>query len=143
RYYGPVRLPAGAPAGYVFPVRVLLSLRRVSQVPRLICPRALPPFTPSGPAVALARFFTADAGFIQFGRLAIRSLCHEADSGSLSLRLTCLPHEASPSGLLLLTLAWLLVQRAINKMHSSQYTRSARLILALRIARMRHETTSQ
>ena len=33
--------------------------RRVSQVPRLICPRALSPTTPEGPAAASARYFAA------------------------------------------------------------------------------------
>jgi hypothetical protein len=53
--------------------------------------------------------------------------------GSLALRLTCLPREASPAKLLQPTLAWLLVERVIYKVNSSQFTRSARLGLALRI----------
>lgn len=50
----------------------------------------------------------------------------------LALRLACSPREASPSGLLLLTLAWLIVERAINNVYTFQYTRSARLVLAHR-----------
>lgn len=59
------------------------------------------------------------------------SLCVTRPQGSLPLRLACSPREASPAELLLLTLAWLLVERAIPKVYSFQYTRSAGLILAL------------
>jgi hypothetical protein len=50
--------------------------------------------------------------------------------GSLALRLACLPYKASPAELLPLTLAQLLVERAIYKISSFQNIRSARLILA-------------
>src|SRR5205814_7900790 len=70
------------------------------------------------------------AGFVIFGSFATLTLRHEAEPGSLALRLACSPREASPAGLLLLTLAWLIVERAINNVHSFQYTRSARLALA-------------
>jgi len=36
------------------------------------------------------------AGFRFSGTLATPTLCNEAESGSLALRLTCSPHEASP-----------------------------------------------
>jgi hypothetical protein len=52
--------------------------------------------------------------------------------GSLALRLACLPYKASPAELLPLTLAQLLVERAIYKISSFQNIRSARLILAHR-----------
>jgi hypothetical protein len=42
--------------------------RRVSQVPRLICPRALSPATPEGPAAALAPCFTASVRLHPQGR---------------------------------------------------------------------------
>ena len=42
--------------------------RRVSQVPRLICPRALSPSTPEGPAAALAPCFTASVRLHPRGR---------------------------------------------------------------------------
>jgi len=71
------------------------------------------------------------SGFITYGRLAAPSLHNEAESGSLALRLTGSPHEASPHGLLRLTLARLPVEWAINRVSSFQLTRSARLILAL------------
>ena len=60
RYYGPLRLPAGPLRGYVFPLRVgrfPLPPGRVSQAPRLIFPRALPPTTPEGPTAACACCF--------------------------------------------------------------------------------------
>jgi len=65
------------------------------------------------------------------GRLATPTLRHEAETGSLALRLACLPCKASPVELLPLTLARLLVERAIYKISSFQNIRSARLILAL------------
>jgi len=71
------------------------------------------------------------SGFITYGRLAAPSLHNEAESGSLALRLTGSPREASPHGLLRLTLARLPVEWAINRVSSFQLTRSARLILAL------------
>ena len=67
-----------------------------------------------------------------FGRLATPTSRHEAETGSLALRLACSPCKASPVELLPLTLARLLVERAIYKISSFQNIRSARLILALR-----------
>lgn len=75
-----------------------------------------------------------------FGRLATPTSCHEAETGSLALRLACSPCKASPVELLPLTLARLLVERAIYKISSFQNIRSARLILALRRASSREET---
>ena len=73
---------------------------RVSQVPRLICPRALSPLTPESPTNASAHCFFVD-GRLQFsGTLATLALRNEAESGSLALRLTCSPHEASQLRLL-------------------------------------------
>jgi hypothetical protein len=56
--------------------------------------------------------------------------------GSLALQLTCSPRKASPTGLLQSALARLLVERVIYKVNSFQFTRSARLSLALRITRI-------
>src|SRR5271157_5831824 len=75
------------------------------------------------------------SGFITYGRLAAPTLANEAESGSLALRLTGSPREASPHGLLRLTLARLPVEWAIDRVSSFQPTRSARLILALRTCR--------
>jgi hypothetical protein len=71
------------------------------------------------------------SGFITYGRLAAPTLHNEAESGSLALRLTGSPREASPHGLLRLTLARLPAEWAIDRVSSFQLTRSARLILAL------------
>jgi hypothetical protein len=84
-----------APSGYVFPhgvwPRAAGRSGRVSQVPALIARRTPSPTTPESPAVAHAHVFTAGAGFITFGRLAALTLRHEAESGSLALRLTSSP----------------------------------------------------
>jgi len=60
------------PAGYVFPTGSWASAtpRRVSQVRRLICRNAPPPFTPEGPTGARTHDFPVGAGFITSGRLA-------------------------------------------------------------------------
>ena len=57
-------------------------------------------------------------------------LRNEADTGSLALRLTGLPLEASPNGLLRSTLDWLHVEWVIHMVSSFHLTRSARLGLA-------------
>ena len=62
----------------------------------------------------------------------LSSWCNEAVPGSLALRLTCSPPEASPVGLLPLTLVRLLVARVIDKVNPLQFTRPARLFLAHR-----------
>ena len=59
RSYGPLRLPSGPPRRLCIPAgRWSLSLPpcRVSQAPRLIFPRALPPTTPESPAGACLLF---------------------------------------------------------------------------------------
>jgi len=66
---------------------------RVSQVPRLIFRRPPSSVTPESPTTALARCFMVDAGFTIVGRLATLDLCHEAESGSLALRLTPSPQR--------------------------------------------------
>ena len=69
RYYEPVRLPTEAVPGVIYSPRALAPdlfgtpPRRVSQVPRLICLRALSPFTPRSPAAAHAHCFTTSARF--------------------------------------------------------------------------------
>ena len=66
-------------------------------------------------------------------------LRHEAESGSLTLRLTPSPHEASFDGSLRQTLVWLRGARACTTVSTFQLTRSARLRLAHRIgANTRH-----
>ncbi len=60
------------------PLRPSPSPRRASQVPRLVCPRALSPFTPGGPMAAYARSFTIGGGLT-----ALHS-CNEAKSGCVA-----------------------------------------------------------
>ena len=109
-----------------------VALRRVSQVPRPFCPRALSPFTPEGPIGARTRCFPIDGRLQHLRQTGHLHLCNEADSGSLALRLAGSPPEASPAGLLRRTLGWLPVERAINRVTSFQVTRTARLVLAHR-----------
>ena len=71
-------------------------------------------------------------GFTQSGRLATLHWRNEADSGSLALRLTRSLHRASTTRSLQLPPVSLPGERAITRATSSQVTRSARLILALR-----------
>lgn len=51
--------------------------------------------TPGSRTAAHAHYFAVRAGFAHYGRLATPSLHHEAESGSLALRLTASPSEAS------------------------------------------------
>jgi len=119
------------PSGYVFPHEVGLSCSAGS--PRFLGRsfHARCPLSPRQVRRLLAPIPSPSiAGFRILGRLATHSLCNEAEPGSLALRLACSPREASPTALLLFTLAWLIVERAINNVYTFQYTRSARLILA-------------
>jgi len=126
------------PSGYVFPHEV--GLFRSAGSPRFLGRsfHARCPLSPRQVRRLLAPIASPSiAGFRILGRLATHSLCNEAEPGSLALRLACSPREASPAGLLLLTLAWLIVERAINNVYTFQYTRSARLVLA----HLRHRDT--
>jgi hypothetical protein len=105
RYYEPLRLPPEPRPGYLFPCRVdrrptrRQSPERVSQVPdcsvgirRPLSPRRARPL----------RMFVASRsmpGFAISGRLATLDWCNEAETGSLALRLTPLPSEASSHGI--------------------------------------------
>jgi len=66
-YYGPLRLPTGPPAGYVFPTHVAPTAHPAvelpdwaSQVPRLICRCPPSSTTPGSPTAARAHCFTID-----------------------------------------------------------------------------------
>ena len=66
------------------------------------------------------------------GGLATFIFANEAETSSLALRLTSSPQQGFAStGLLPPALAGLLVERVIYKVNSFQFTRSARLVLAL------------
>jgi hypothetical protein len=137
-HYGPLRLPAAASTELFIPPHCRhgcpCPLRRVSQVPRLFCPRAPSVPTPESSAGAPARFFPADIRLHPTWKTGRFHLRNEAKTGSLALRLTCSPHQASSGRLLCRTLVWLLVERAIYKVNSFQFTRTARLILALQVS---------
>ena len=123
-------------ASYLFLTTVLPL--RVSQVPLPIFPRALPPLTPKSPTIALTRYFIAGSKLHpSLADWPLSRLCNEAETGLLTLRLACSPCKASPVELLPLTLARLLVERAIYKISSFQNIRSARLILAHQRHRVR------
>ena len=137
RYCGPVRLPYGAASRVMHSPRALAaSTRHSAGAPRFL-DRSVPMRRPQPPRRArqlLAPITSPPvSGFITYGRLAAPTLHNEAESGSLALRLTGSPREASPDGLLRPTLARLPVERAIDRASSFQLTRSARLILALHI----------
>jgi len=101
-YYGPLRLPTRPASGYVFPLAVETtthpaddSPHRVSQVPCV----SFDARCPQSPRVAhLLQIPVASQvvrGFALFGRLAATIWCHEAESGSLALRLTSSPQQDS------------------------------------------------
>jgi len=119
-YYEPLRLPHGPWPGYLFPTHVgQWPTRhrppvRVSQVPdcsvgirRPLSPRRVRPLH----VFVAARSIS---GFTLFGGLATPTLCHEAETGSLALRLTPSPSEASSAGLLRRPLGQLHGERTIS-----------------------------
>ena len=112
---------------------------RVSQVPRLICPCALPPLTPGSPATALTPCFITGIRLHPYPADCPLPSRNEAESGSLALRLTGSPLEASPSGLPRPTLDWLHVEWVIYMVSSFHLTRSARLGLAHRMDTDEHQ----
>ena len=74
------------------------------------------------------------AGFVQSGRLAAPTLCNEAESSSIALRLAGSPRRASPWGLLLSTPGWLHVGHLFDMLITFQINREASLGLAHRIS---------
>ena len=137
--YDPLRLPAEPGTGYLFPTPVGPTahpagetLSWVSQVPRLICRCPLSPTTPESPTAARARCFTVGIRLRHIRKHGHSQLRHEAESGSLTLRLTPSPHRASTAGSPRQPPAWLHGQQAITMICTFQQTRSARLSLAHR-----------
>ena len=139
RYYEPVRLPAAA-ADTVMLSRVALGphARPCLAGPPRFLDRSVPtrrPLTPRrAQRVHTPVASTLMAGFAILGRVAALTSVHEADSGSLALRLAGSLPEASPTGSLRRTLGSLPAERAIRRITSFQVTRSARLGLAHQIA---------
>jgi len=111
----------------------LLPPRWVSQVPRLIYPRALSPTTPGGPMAASARFFTIGSGLHHSSAGWPLSICVTRPN-RVHLRYGSRVRSAGlrPFGLLRGPPAPLPAERAINRVTSFQVTRSARLSLAHR-----------
>jgi len=70
------------------------------------------------------------AGFVQSGRLATPTLCNEAESSSIALRLAGSPRRASSWGLLLSTPSWLHVGHLFDMLITFQINREASLGLA-------------
>ena len=108
----------------------------VSQVPRLICRCPLSPTTPESPTAARARCFTVGIRLRHIRKHGHSQLRHEAESGSLTLRLTPSPHGASTAGSPRHPPDRLHGERAITKVSTFQLTRSTRLNLAHRITRI-------
>ena len=78
------------------PERWLAPPRRVSQVPRLICPRVLSPSTPESPAVAFRPFLDGECqASSSSGDWPPSLRANGAVSGSLALRLAGSPPRAS------------------------------------------------
>ncbi len=136
-YYGPLRLPTKPDIGYLFPIPVDPpageSLDWASQVPRLICRCPLSPITPGRPMAANACCFTTGSRLRPIRKDSHDHLRNEAESGSLTLRLTPSPHRASTAGSPRQPPARLHGQQAITMVSTFQLTRSARLSLAHRI----------
>jgi hypothetical protein len=105
----------------------------VSQVPRLICPCALPPLTPGSPTTASTHCFIAGIRLHPYLADCPLPSRNEAETGSLALRLAGSLFEASPNGLPRFALDWLHVEWVIYMVSSFHLTRSARLILAHRM----------
>jgi len=121
---------------YLFPwpvvaaVHTLVTPRRVSQVPRLVCQRPPPPTTPGSSTAAIAHCFAVDTRLRHLWQVGHSQQRNEAESGSLALRLTPSSHGASVAGSPRHPPDRLHGERAITMVSSFQLTRPARLCLA-------------
>ncbi len=123
----------GPACGYVFPQPVggLPPPERVSQVPRLICPRALSLTTPGSPTNALTRCFFVGSRLQLLGQTGhfrsgvTRPTWVRLRYGSRVRRTRLRAADCSDNALV-----WLPVERVIHRVNSFQFTRSARLNLA-------------
>ena len=121
---------------YLFPwpvvpaVHTLVTPRRVSQVPWLVCQRPPPPTTPESPTAAVAHCYAVDTRLRHLWQVGHSQQRNEAESGSLALRLTPSSHGASAAGSPRHPPDRLHGERAITMISSFQLTRPARLCLA-------------
>ena len=108
--------------------------RRISQVPRSICPRVPSPHTPEGPMAARARCFTIGGGLHHLRKAGHtpKGLTRPKRVHACALRLTGSPIRSFDFTITLQPSVWLLVERAIYKATSFQVARSTRLRLAHR-----------
>jgi hypothetical protein len=134
RYYEPIRLPIQACLRLCLPASRWWLAHHPAGSPRFLdqsvharCPLLPRKVRRMHSPVASSSV----AGFSFLGRMATSNTRNEAEMGSLMLRLTCSPHQSSKPRLLATTLVRLPAERAIRRMNSFQFTRSARLILAV------------
>jgi len=105
RYYGPLRLPARADPSVMYSLEPLGSGCPCPALPGLpgsstdLFLRAVP-YHPGRSDECLLIASPPVSGFIIFGRLATFASRHEAESGSLTLRLAGLLSRFPPDGLL-------------------------------------------
>jgi hypothetical protein len=111
---------------HVSPVSLL---RGVSQVPRLVFRRPPSPTTPESPTAASARYFTAGVRLHHLWESGHSLKRHEAEPGSLALRLTSSSQRASIRGSPRASPFRLHAERAIRMVGSFHPTRPARLNL--------------
>ena len=133
-HYGPLRLPAWAAHGYLFPLAVAARCR-AAPLPGLpgssadLSLRAAPSH-PGKSGDCLTHCFIADIRLHPNRADCPLPSRNEAETGLLTLRLAGSPFEASSNGSLRSTLDWLHVEWAIYMVSSLHLTRSARLGLA-------------
>jgi hypothetical protein len=134
-YYEPLRLPIGSSRGYLFPPGVGLGPTRrrpparVSQVPDCSVD-ARCPLSPRG--ARPLHMFVASRSMVRlhlFWRAGHSQLRHEAETGSLALRLASLPSGASDGGLLRRPPGQLHGERTTSTVSTFQLTRAIRLHL--------------
>jgi hypothetical protein len=133
-HYGPLRLPAWAAHGYLFPLAVAARCR-AAPLPGLpgssadLSLRAAPSH-PGKSGDCLTHCFIADIRLHPNRADCPLPSRNEAETGLLTLRLAGSPFEASSNGSLRSTLDWLHVEWAIYMVSSFHLTRSAKFRLA-------------
>ncbi len=95
----------------------------------MLCRCPLSPLTPGSPTAARVRCFTVDGRLHLFWRAGHSQLRHEAETGSLALRLASLRSGASSGGLLRRPPGQLHGERTTSMISTFQLTRTIRLRL--------------